>query len=85
MFQGSVFSVGEMIGKSRATECSKNGTFSEVGGARPGKDSEVCNRGVVCGFNIKMHILPLEQLFSLTPLPACKWSFIVMKGEDLEM
>ena len=26
--KGSVFSVGQMIGKSRATECSKNGTFS---------------------------------------------------------
>ena len=53
--------------------------FSEVGGARPGKASDVCNRHVVCGFNIKMHILALEQLFSLTPClfandPSLSWS-----------
>ena len=52
--------------------------FSELGGSRPGKASDVRNRHVVCSFNIKMHILGLEQLFSLTPCllangPSLSW------------
>ena len=45
--------------------------FAEVGRARPGKSSDVCNRHVVCDFNIKMHILALEQQ-CCDSLPACK-------------